>query len=88
MAGYGVCSLVGLAVLPRLSKQLFPLNIFLGTIALAAAGSVAALERCYKQDKRPTQSSSSSSFLAHAGGGSKATAGYGLLRTNGAASLN
>jgi MFS family permease len=45
--GYGIVSLIGLAVLPRLSAALSPLNHFLGTIALLAAINITCLERCY-----------------------------------------
>lgn len=45
--GYGLCSLVGLAVLPRLSTDLSPLNYFLGIIALFSAINVFALAKCY-----------------------------------------
>lgn len=57
--GYGVCSLIGLAVLPRLSARLEPLNYILGGIALSAALSVYLLGRCYKTPPLPRRSSSS-----------------------------
>ncbi len=45
--GYGVMSLAGLAILPRLSAALSPLNYALGAIALGAAVNITLLDRCY-----------------------------------------
>ena len=44
---YGIMSLIGLAVLPRLSVALSPLNYFLGAIALFAAVNITLIDRCY-----------------------------------------
>lgn len=44
---YGIFSLIGLAVLPRLSAALSPLNYFLGAIALGAAVNITLIDRCY-----------------------------------------
>lgn len=44
---YGIMSLIGLAVLPRLSAALSPLNYFLGAIALFAAVNITVIDRCY-----------------------------------------
>jgi len=51
--GYGVVSLMGLAVLPRLGTGgLTPLCWILGVVALMSAGSVWGLHACYASPKR------------------------------------
>lgn len=49
---YGLLSLVGIALLPRLSAGLSPLNYILGGVALAAFFSAMLLAHCYHQPPR------------------------------------
>ena len=44
---YGVISLAGIALLPRLSTTLAPLNFILAGVEFAAFLTVVLLDRCY-----------------------------------------